>query len=239
MPPVVPLTRNAPSQRVASGYRVVRNAANDSAEIYLYGIIGSAGWFSDGSEISADQFRKDLKALGNIKSLDVRINSEGGDVFDGKAIYTLLTQHKAKVSVYIDGLAASAASFIAMAGDTIAIAESGFMMIHNAWSFAIGNAADLRQSADLLDAVDGTLIDVYAARSNGDKAEIKQMMADETWMNGKEAVLKGFADELMANRQVAASVRDPSRFRHLPAALRPNRAAAAAMITGMAELLRR
>jgi ATP-dependent protease ClpP protease subunit len=223
---------------VASGYRVVRNARADGGEIYLYGMIGSGGWFSDGSEISAAQFQKDLKALGPIKTLDVGINSEGGDVFDGKTIYTLLQQHPAKVTVHVDGLAASAASFIAMAGDVIEIAESAFMMIHQASAIARGCASDLRKTADLLDAVDGTMADVYAARSKCPAADVKQMMADETWMDGKTAVARGFADSLVPNMAVAAAVRDATKFRHLPAALRPNRAAAAAAMSKMAASIR-
>ena len=234
---VVPFTRrHAPAQ--ASGYRVVRSKEGDSAEIYLYGLIGGGGFFSDGTEITAVQFQKDLKALGPVKMIDVRINSEGGDVFDGKTIYTLLQQHPAKVTMHVDGLAASAASFIAMAGDVIEISESAFMMIHNAWSVAFGNAADMRKSADLLDAVDGTLVDVYAARTKTPSADVKQMMADETWMSGKDAVANGFADRMVPNMAVAASVRDPSKFRHLPAALRPNRVAAMARIAEMHELIR-
>jgi ATP-dependent protease ClpP protease subunit len=238
---VLPLPPRSGSDKpkIASGYRVIRNAKGDAAEIYIYGQIGSAGWFSDGTEITAAQFQKDLKALGDVKTIDVRINSEGGDVWDGKTIYTLLQQHPAKVAMHIDGLAASAASFIAMAGNTIEIAESSFMMIHNAWSFAIGNAADLRKSADLLEAVDGTLADVYAARTKLPVKDVSQMMADETWMDGKTCVAKGFADTICPNMAVAASVRHADRFKNLPPVLRPNRAAASAALDKMAALIRR
>jgi ATP-dependent Clp protease protease subunit len=118
------------------------------------------------------KFADDLKALGNVKTIDLRINSEGGSVFDGKAMYTQLVEHKAKVITHIDGLAASAASFIAMAGDEIEIAEGGFVMIHNAWLFAMGDARELRRTADLLDTVNGTIIDVYVARTKGDRKAI-------------------------------------------------------------------
>jgi len=228
---IVPLPSRKPAAR-ASGYRMVR-AAGDAAEIYIYGPIGGQGWMSDGTEITAKQFQKDLKALGAVKKITCRINSEGGDVFDGKTIYTLLQQHPAKVTVCIDGLAASAASFIAMAGNEIEIAEGAFVMIHNAWSLAMGNSADLRKTADLLDAVDGTLVDVYAARTKCSADEIRKMMSAETWLPGPECVAKGFADRMVPNLAVAASVRDPQRYRHLPAALRPNRAAASALLDQM------
>lgn len=212
-----------PAGKAPSGYRMAK--AGDAGEIYLYGPIGASFW---GDGISANQFRQDLKALGPVKTIDLRINSEGGDVFDGKAMYSLLVDHKANVHVHIDGLAASAASFIAMAGDTIAIAEGGFVMIHNAWGMAIGDADEMRKTAQMLDTVNGTIIDLYAARTKQTPDQIKKWMAAETWMTGAEAVEHGFADEIVANLKAAAAVRGPAldRFRHLPAALRPNRAAA-------------
>lgn len=212
---------------VASGYRMVRNA-NSNGEIYLYGDIGSGGWFSTG--ITADQFRQDLKALGDVRTIDLRINSDGGDVFHGQAMYSLLNTHPAQITVHVDGLAASAASFVAMAGDQIRIGEAAFMMIHDAWGVGAGSSADLRRAADLLDAVSGTIADIYAGRTGKDVADIKTMMAAETWMSGSEAVKAGFADVLVENKIVVASVRDPSRFKNLPAALRPNRTAAQATL---------
>jgi ATP-dependent Clp protease protease subunit len=201
-----------------SGYRVVARGS-ERAEIYLYGVIG-ADWFGDG--ITAKKFADDLKALGNVKTIDLRINSEGGSVFDGKAMYSLLVDHPASINVYIDGLAASAASFIAMAGDVIHIAEGGFVMIHNAWTFAMGDAREMRRSADLLDTVNGTILDVYVARTKGDKNKLAKMMDDETWMTADEAVKQGFADKMVANLKVAASVSHPDRFKNLPSALKPN-----------------
>lgn len=222
MSKVVPLKK--PAQ--ASGYRVV-NRGSDRAEIYLYGIIG-ADWFGDG--VTAKKFADDLKALGSVKTIDLRINSEGGSVFDGKAMYSLLVEHKAKIITHIDGLAASAASFIAMAGDEIEIAEGGFVMIHNAWMFAMGDARELRRTAELLDTVNGTILDVYAARTKGDKKEIARMMDDETWLTAADAVKHGFADKMVENLKVAACVSHPDRFKKLPAALKPgNRRAVAAL----------
>jgi ATP-dependent protease ClpP protease subunit len=225
------LVKKGKSAAAASGYRVLRNAAAASAEIYIYGPIG-ASMCGDG--ITANRFRTDLQALGTVKTLDVRLNSEGGDVFDGKAIYALLVEHQAKVTMHVDGLAASAASFICMAGDTIEMAEGAFMMIHDAWAFCAGTADDMTRMAALLTTVNGTIADVYAARTGQSKDQVASWMADETWMTAADCVDRKFADRLSPNLQVAAAVRDASRFRNLPAALRPRRAAAAAELVRIA-----
>jgi ATP-dependent Clp protease protease subunit len=142
-------------------------------------------------------------------------------VFDGKAMYSILVEHKAKIITHIDGLAASAASLIAMAGDEIEIAEGGFVMIHNAWTFAMGDAASLRRTADLLDTVNGTILDVTSPAPRATR-KIQQMMDDETWMTGAEAVANGFADKMVENLKVAARIAHPKAFQKLPAALKPN-----------------
>jgi len=221
----MPVKLVKPAAKAASGYRIV--ARGEQAEIYLYGVIG-VDWFGDG--VSAKQFADDLKKLGKVKTIHLRINSEGGDVFAGKAMYSLLLAHDAKVVAHVDGLAASAASFIAMAGDEIEIAEGGFLMIHNAWTMAMGGAEDLRRTADLLETVNSTIRDVYVARTKNSEAKVRAWMDEETWFTGKEAVAAGFADRCVDNLKVAAAVQDASLFRHLPAALRPNRAKAAALL---------
>ncbi len=215
-----------------NGYRVIAKGA-DAAEIYLYGVIGG-DWFGDG--VTAKQFADDLRALGKVKTIDLRINSEGGSVFDGKAMYSLLNEHPAAITVHVDGLAASAASFVAMAGDVIEIAEGGFIMIHNAYMLAIGDAREMRRSADMLDTVNNTIIDVYAARTKGDRKAIAKMMDNETWMTGAAAVKNGFADRMVENLKVAAAVKHPDRFRNIPQALRPNRVKAAAALARMSAL---
>lgn len=229
---ILPFNRTRGPAVAPASYRVIHNAQAESADIYLYGVIGGGGWFDD-TGITADQFQKDLKALGAVKTLDVRINSEGGDVFDAQAIYNLLVQHKASVTVHIDGLAASAASFIAMAGEKILVAENAFMMIHNASMVAFGQAVDLEKAATMLRSVDAVITDVYAARTRTPLATIRTMMSDETWMSGKEAIKLNFADELLPNLQIAACVSQPDRFRKVPEALRPRRAAAMAAIHSM------
>lgn len=217
---------NLAGVKTPGGYRIV-SRGTDAAEVYLYGMIG-ADFFGDG--ISAKQFADDLKKLANVKTINVRINSEGGDVFAGKAMYSLLTDHKARIVVNIDGLAASAASYIAMAGDEIVISEGAFVMIHNAWTIAMGSADEFRRTADLLETVNGTIRETYVARTKQTDAKVKKWMNDETWFTGKEAVANGFADKLVENLKVAASVRDPSKFKNLPSALLPRRAAALAEI---------
>lgn len=161
-------------------------AAADSAEILLYDEIGTWG-------ITAADFAGALKATGG-GDVCVRINSPGGDVFDGLAIYNLLNAHPGKVSVVIDGLAASAASVIAMAGDTIEMAASAFMMIHNAWGIVVGNRNDMRATADTLQKIDGQLADIYADRSGCDQDAVTAMMDAETWLTADECKSQGFCD---------------------------------------------
>jgi ATP-dependent Clp protease protease subunit len=222
---VVPFRRMPNAQKI--GRYEMKKIGKERGEILLYGLIGQ-DWFGEGN--SSKGFAKDLKALGDVKTIDLRIDSEGGDVFTGKAIYSLLNDHTAEIVVHVDGLAASAASFIAMVGDTIEMAEGAFMMIHDCWSFAIGNAAELRKTADLLDKVNDTIIEVYVGRTGAKDTDVRKWMADETWMTAKECVKLGFADKINENLKVAASVRDPSSFKNLPADLRPNRARAIAAI---------
>ena len=180
------------------GYEIKAQALE--AEIWLYDEIGS-GWFGG---VSAKQFADDLKALGKINSITVRINSPGGDVFDGIAIYNILKQQSAKVLVYIDGLAASIASIIAMAGDEIFMAGNATMMIHKAWGMTVGNSEDMQSMADTLAKLDGTLTGTYAKRTGIDWGKISDMMAEETWMNSQEALALGFIDHITEEMKLAA-----------------------------------
>ncbi len=201
---------------------LILRAAKDDAEIMIYDTIGQDFW---GDGVTAKGFDKELKALGSPKNITVRINSGGGDVFDGVAIYNTLARHPARKVVHVDGLAASAASVIAMAGDEIRMGDGTFIMIHNAWSFAIGNAAEMRRAADLLDSVSGQLAGIYVQRTGQPAAKVKAMMDAETWMDAEDAIAKGFADARSADTvKMAASV-DLARFRNLPAALRGRAAA--------------
>jgi ATP-dependent protease ClpP protease subunit len=204
--------------RSASAYRVY--ARGDVGTLYLYGIIGDS-FFADG--ITAKQVAEDLKKLGRLATLNVRINSEGGDVFQGKTIYSLLKANPARIVAHVDGLAASSASLVAMAAHEIKIADGSFMMIHNAWSRVIGNAADLREAAALLEQVDQTIVDTYAGRTRQTREQIAAWMAAETWFGAADAKQHGFADQIVENMKVAAMITDAAQFRNLPAGLRPRR----------------
>ena len=126
-------------------------ALGNAGELFLYGEISDTSWWGD--EITPAQFQKELAALGDISTLDVYINSPGGDIFAGFSLYNILNRHPAAKTVHIDGLAASAASVVAMAGDTIKMPANATMMIHNAWTYASGGAEDLRKTADELDRI--------------------------------------------------------------------------------------
>jgi ATP-dependent protease ClpP protease subunit len=202
------------------GYRFLNKGA--LAEVFLYGEIGPSFW---GEGVTAKQFADDLRAAGSAGLIDVRINSMGGDVFDGLTIYSLLNQHPAKVVVHIDGMAASIASVIAMAGDEIEIAEPATMMVHNAWGGVVGSAPDLRAYADRLDMASASIRDVYVARTGRSVGEVSALMDAETWMTGPEAVASGFATRIVENLQMAARAVPAGRFRNAPKPARPTPAA--------------
>jgi ATP-dependent Clp protease protease subunit len=178
-------------------------AATDEAEVFLYDAIVD-------SEIDAEYWggvapQGFIKALRDIKAstIHLRINSPGGSVFAARTIETALREHKAKIVVHIDGLAASAATFIAMAGDEIVMSPGAMFMIHKAWTIAWGNADDLTATADLLTKLDGTLADTYAARTKGDKQQIADWMAAETWFTAQEALEARFIDRIVEDAPAA------------------------------------
>lgn len=197
-------------------YRM-RMAADKTAEILIYDDIGQSGFFAGG--ISAKDFAEDLKALGQVGTLKIRVNSPGGDVFDALAIYNTLRRHPARKEVSVDGMALSAASIVIMAGDHIAMAESAMLMIHDPWSVSMGSAADMRAQADLLDQVKENLVVVYARRTKRDGEDIRQMMTDETWMRAGQAFDEGFIDDITGELAVAAKF-DPDRFKNVPPEIR-------------------
>ena len=178
-------------------------------ELYLYGEISDTSWFGD--EVTPAQFQKDLAKLGDIKDLDVFINSPGGDVFAGITIYNILKRHNANITVHVDGIAASSASIVAMAGDKIIMPKAATMMIHNAWSIGWGNKAKMRALADELERLDGQLADIYSARTGKDAKMVGTWMDAERWMSGDEAFADGFADEIEENKQIAACT-DAEKF---------------------------
>ena len=151
----------------------------------------------DGTGVTAKKILSDLKNMGDTKDVEVIINSGGGDVFEGIAIHNILKQHIGHVTVKIIGLAGSAASIIALAGDKVEIAKNAFFMIHNAWMVGAGNKHDFKAFADFLDPFDNILAETYVDFTGLDKTEIVAMMDNETWLSGEDAVTKGFADSLL------------------------------------------
>lgn len=194
-------------------------AVGDSVEVLIYDRIGS-DFLSEG--VTAKAFAEKLSNFGKgIKSINVRINSPGGSVFEGTAIYNTLRNHAAKVTVDIDGAALSIASLIAMAGDEIRIADNGFVMIHDPTSYVRGTAATMRKHAETLELVKSSLVDAYAKRTNQSVDEIARMMTAETWMDAKDALRLGFATSVKEKVAIAASFdiadfgHPPDRFRQL------------------------
>lgn len=166
----------------------INKTSDQSAEVFLYGDIG--GWLGG---VTAEDFAKELAGI-DVETIDVRLNSGGGSVFEGQAIYNALSRHPAKINVHVDGLAASIASVIAMAGDTINITEGSHIMIHKPWSMAIGDSESMRKEADVLDSLESGIVDIYEARTNKSRKQLENWMAAETWFKGQEAVDSGFAD---------------------------------------------
>ena len=181
-------------------------------QLDLYGEISDVSWFGD--EVTPAQFKKDLDSLGDIEQLDIYINSPGGDVFAGQAIYSILKRTKAHITVHIDGLAASIASIVAMAGDEIIMPKNAMMMIHNAWTYAAGNKDELRDMADTLDKIDSVLVDVYASKTGREKDEIVEKMNAETWFTADEALGFGLIDSVGEEMRVAAMMTDMAKRYH-------------------------
>jgi ATP-dependent Clp protease, protease subunit len=185
-----------------------RAHAKAAAEIVIYDEIGAFG-------IPAKAFLDELKALGPVAALTVRINSPGGSLFDGVAIYNALKRHDARVTVWIDGIAASIASVIAMAGDEVIMPENAMLMIHDPSALVIGTAADMRGMAEALDKMKAGMVAAYRDKSGRDDAEIEALMRDETWLSAKEALNLGLADRIEQPVRMAAHF-DLSRFRNPP-----------------------
>lgn len=207
------MTNNlATRRRFASGHSWYRiEAAADRAELFIYNDIGQS-FFGDG--ISADELVKDLSKI-RAKNLDVRINSNGGSVFEGLAIYNALARFDGKVVTHVDGIAASIASVIALVGNEVRVAKNAFLMIHNPHGMAIGNAADMRTMADTLDTVAGSLRDIYRGKTGKSADAVQAWMDAETWFNAKDAKEAGLVDTVTQDQAIAASF-DLSSFQHVP-----------------------
>ncbi|WP_246690814.1 head maturation protease, ClpP-related [Neorhizobium alkalisoli] len=175
----------------AAGVRALETGDN---VITMFDVVGEDFWTGGG--ITAKKVSAQLRAIGP-KPIVVQINSPGGDMFEGIAVYNVLREHPQPITVKVMGMAASAASIIAMAGDTIEIGAASFIMIHNCWVMAMGNRHDMRETAEWLEPFDNAMVDVYAARSKQDAKLIAKWMDAETFMSGSQAIDRGFADALL------------------------------------------
>lgn len=203
-------------------YWEFKASANGVGELYIYGDIVRYQW--DDDDTSAKSFKKDLDALGDIDTLNLYINSPGGSVFEGVAIYNILKRHKAKVNVFIDALAASIASVIAMAGDTITMPSNAMMMIHNPWMITWGNAAELRKSADDLDRIGASMKQSYLDRTGDklDETRLTELLDAETWLSAQECLEYGLCDVVGEENKAAAYVSNElfAKYKNIPDSLK-------------------
>lgn len=205
--------------RWQTGVRAAAAEGGDERSISVYDVIGYDYWSGEG--VTAKRIAGALRAMGK-GPVTVNVNSPGGDMFEGLAIYNLLREHEGEVTIKVLGLAASAASIIAMAGDKVQIARAGFLMIHNAWVMAVGNRNDLADVAATLAPFDDAMASIYAARTGSDAKAMAKLMDAETWIGGEAAIEGGFADELLASDQVekGAGKASASAVRRIEAGLR-------------------
>lgn len=198
---VAALTKPAVLEKWGDEAAGVRAVAVGDNVITMFDMIGEDFW--TGAGVTAKKVTAQLRAIGD-RPVTVQINSGGGDMFEGIAIYNALREHPQEVTVQIMGMAASAASIIAMAGDTVEIGAASFLMIHNAWVIAMGNRHDMAETAAFLEPFDAAMRDVYAARTGLSAEDVAKMMDAETWLSGQTAIDKGFADALLPADKVTS-----------------------------------
>ena len=184
----------------------INNKAAKAADIYIFDEIGNYG-------VTAKQFISDIKNLKG-KPINLRINSLGGDVFDGMAMYNVIKRREAKTTVFIEGIAASIVTIIALGADKIVMAENSLFMIHNAWGGTMGDAKDMRKTAETLEKISAELTDIYSKKTGLSNKVIKGMMDEETWLNAEEAYDLGFVDVISDSIKVAAKY-DVSKFKNI------------------------
>lgn len=183
--------------------RVVAVAGEDAADVYVYDVIDKEWGVSSRMLI-------DALASTSAKTVRLRINSPGGDVFEARAMVTAMRGARdqgREIVSYIDGIAASAASYLALAADRVVMSDGAFLMIHKAWSFTVGNADDLRTTADLLDKIDASIVDEYQRKTKAEPAQLLEWMTAETWFTANEAKTYGFVDEVTGGEGTAAKAR--------------------------------
>lgn len=187
-------------------WEVKQSANKEEADIYIFGEIVSYKW--DDADTTAASFQKDLKELGEVNQINLHINSPGGSVFEGIAIGNMLKQHKAHVTAHVDALAASIASVIVASCDKVVMPENSMLMIHNPWTFSMGNAKELRKQADDLDKIAESSVVTYLSKASDKLSEekIKEIMDEETWLSAAEAYEYGLCDVVESANQMAASI---------------------------------
>ena len=184
----------------------IQNKAGKTADVYIFDEIGTYG-------VTAQEFINDIKDLKDLP-INLRINSLGGDVFDGMAMYNVIKRREAKTTVYIEGIAASIATIIALGADEVVMAENSLLMIHNAWGGAMGEAKDMRKTAATLEKISGELTDIYRKKTGLSYDALAEMMDEETWLNAQEAYELGFVDTISDSIKVAAKY-DVSKFKNI------------------------
>lgn len=176
-------------------YDFILSEDKKSADLFIFGEITSWRWYED--DVSASSFQKDLEGIGTVDTLNIHINSCGGDVFEGIAIYNLIKQYSALKNVYIDGIAGSIASVIAMAGDNIYMSETSIMMIHNCWTYKCGNAEELRKTADDMDKIMEALKNAYLSKVNIKEEKLQKLLDEETYLTAEECIKMGFCTKVI------------------------------------------
>ena len=175
-------------------WNMMKNDEEKSAELILYGSIGSDEYWDD---ISDKAFKQDIENLGDVENITLHINSPGGSVFSAVAIANTLKNHKAKITANIDGLAASAATIITSACDTVRMPKNALFMVHNPITFAYGNNQDMQKTLEMLNKVKNSIIETYLNKAKTDKETLSELMDNETWMSAEEAKEYGFVDEIL------------------------------------------
>ena len=184
----------------------IKNKSSEVADVYLFNDIGTFG-------ITAQNFIDEIKEYEDTE-LNIHINSLGGEVFEGMAIYSIIQRRKAKTTVYIEGIAASIASVIALAADEVIMSENSLLMIHNAWGGTQGEAKDMRKQAEILDKITNEIAEVYVKKSGIPYNEVIRMMDEETWLTAEEAVALGLVDSISEPIKVAAKY-DVSKYKNI------------------------
>jgi ATP-dependent Clp protease protease subunit len=204
----------------------IKNQTSSSADLHFYGDIVSSEWNKwESTDTAPEDVRNFLAQINNVEKLNIYVNSGGGSVFAGLAIYNMLKRHSAEKTVYVDGMAASIASVIAMAGDKIIVPSNAFLMIHKPWNGMYGNANDFRKMADDLDAIETGILNVYAENLNEGVTidEIKQMINEETWLNGNEAAKYFNIEVAPENKMVACTSDYFKNYDKLPQAIKEHK----------------